>query len=95
MANRLISHYSAITVFNDLQPFGEKTVARKLTIVGSNAGKVEIATDTLEAATNVSEGIFTLPGVKPVYTSDAEDQRFTQPVAVYTVNLRFLAGMDK
>ena len=23
--------------------------------------------------------------MKPVYTSDAEDQRFTQPVAVYTV----------
>jgi hypothetical protein len=78
-------HYSAITVFNDLQPFGEKNVARKLTIVGSSTGKIEIAIDALEPATNVSEGIFTLPGVKPVYTSEAEDQRFTQPVAVYTV----------
>jgi len=78
-------HYSAITVFNDLQPFGEKTLARKLTIVGTSAGKIEIAIHTLEPATNVSEGIFTLAGVKPVYTSEPEDQRFTQPVAVYTV----------
>lgn len=78
-------HYSTITVFNDLQPFVEKTVARKLTIVGSSAGKIEIAIETLEPATNISEGIFTLSEVKPVYTSDAEDQRFTQPVAVYTV----------
>ncbi len=77
-------HYSAVTVFNDLQPFGEKTVARKLTIIGST-GKTEIAIDTLEPAPNVSDEIFTLPGVKPVYTSEAEDQRFTQPVAVYTV----------
>ena len=77
--------YSTITVFNDLQPFGEKTVARKVTIVGSSVGKIEIAIDTLETATNVSEGIFTLAGVKPVYTSEGEDQRFTQPVAIYTV----------
>ena len=77
-------HYSAITVFNDLQPFADKNVARKLTIVGSSAGKIEIAIDTLEPAAKVSEEIFALPGVKPVYTSDAEDQRFTQPVAVYT-----------
>jgi len=78
-------HYSAITVFNDLQPFGEKTVARRLTIVGNSAGKIEIAIDTLESATKVGEEVFALPGVKPVYTSDAEHQRFTQPVAVYTV----------
>ena len=26
-----------------------------------------------------------LPGVKPVYTSDDENERFTQPVAVYTI----------
>ena len=48
-------HYSAITVFNDLQPFGAKTVARKLTIVGSSAGKIEIAIDVLEPAAKVSE----------------------------------------
>ena len=67
-----------------MQPFADKNVARKLTIVGSSAGKIEIAIDTLEPAAKVSEEIFALPGVKPVYTSDAEDQRFTQPVAVYT-----------
>jgi len=78
-------HYSAITVFNDLQPFGQKTVARKLTILGSSADRIEITIDTLEPATNINDGIFALPGVKPVYTSDDEDERFTQPVAVYTV----------
>jgi TonB family protein len=79
-------HYTTVTVFNDLEPFGEKTIARKLTIVGGNAGgKIEITIDSLEPSANVSEGIFTLAGVKPVYTSEAEDQRFTQPVAVYTV----------
>ncbi len=78
-------HYSAITVFNDLRSFGEKTVARKLTIVGTSAGKIEIAIDTLESAANVDEGIFTLAGVKSVYTSETEDQRLTHPVAVYTV----------
>lgn len=78
-------HYSAIAIFNDLQRFGQKTVARKVTIIGSSASKIEIAIDTLEPATNVSEGIFTLAGVKPVYTSDTEDERFTQPIAVYTV----------
>lgn len=78
-------HYSAITIFNDLQPYGDKTVARKLTIIGSSAGKVEIAIDTLEPAKNASDELFALPGVKPVYTSDVEDQRFTQPVAVFTI----------
>ena len=78
-------HYSAVTVFNDLQPFGEKTVARKLTILGSSAGKIEIAIDTLEPAGNVSEDVFRMEGVKPLYTSEGEDERFTQPNAVYTV----------
>ncbi len=78
-------HYSAITIFNDLQPFGQKAVARKLIIVGGSAGKVEITIDTLEPATNVNEAIFTLVGVKPVFTTDTEDERFTQPVAIYTV----------
>jgi TonB family protein len=79
-------HYSAVTVFNDLEPFQEKIVARKLTIVGGNAGgNLEITIDLLEPAANVSEGILTLAGVKPVYASEAEDERFTQPVAVYTV----------
>ena len=78
-------HYSAVTVFNDLQPFGDKVVARKLTIVGNSAGAIEIAITTLEGATNVGEEVFTLSGVKPVYTSDTADERFTQPIAVYTV----------
>jgi hypothetical protein len=78
-------HYSAITIFNDLQPFGQKTVARKLAILGSSAGKIEIGIDALEPATKVDEAIFTLAGVKPVFTTDTEDERFTQPVAVYTV----------
>jgi TonB family protein len=76
--------YSTVTVFNDLEPFGGKTVARKLTLAGST-GKIEIAIDKLEAATKISEGAFTLAGVKPVYTADALDERFTQPVPVYTV----------
>jgi TonB family protein len=79
------SHYSAVTVFNDLQPFREKTVARKLTIVGSNAGKIEIAIYTLEPVEKVSEDIFRMDGVSPLYTSEDKDERFTQPVAVYTV----------
>jgi hypothetical protein len=78
-------HYSAVTVFNDLQPFGEKTVARKLTILGSSAGKIEIAIDTLEPAGNVSEDVFRVEGVQPLYTSEEEDERFIQPNAVYTV----------
>jgi TonB family protein len=78
-------HYSAVTIFNDLEPFGAKTVARKLAIVGTASGNVQITIDLLEPMANVSEEIFTLAGVKPVYTSEAEDERFTQPVAVYTV----------
>jgi len=78
-------HYSAITVFNGLQPFGEKTVARRVTITGAAASKVQITIEMLEPATNVNEAIFTVAGVKPVFTSDNEDERFTQPVAVYTV----------
>ena len=59
-------HYSAVTVFNDLQPFGEKTVARKLTILGSSAGKIEIAIDTLEPAGKRGEKMFfRMEGVKP------------------------------
>ena len=57
-------HYSVITIFNDLQPFGAKTVGRKLTILGSTAGKIEIAIDTLEPAANIREEIFTLPRSK-------------------------------
>ena len=78
-------HYSAITIFNDLQPFGKKAVARKLTIIGSSAGKVEITIDMLEPATIVNEAVFSVAGVKPVFTTDTEDERFTQPVAIYTV----------
>jgi TonB family protein len=77
-------HYSAITIFNDLQPFGQKVVARKLSIMGSSAGKVEIGIDALEPATKLDEAIFTPTGVTPVFTSDTEDERFTQPVVIYT-----------
>jgi TonB family protein len=78
-------HYSTLTVFNDLQPFGEKPVARKLTMLGGDVNKMEITIDTLEPAPNVSETLFSISGVKPLYTSGEEDQRFTQPLAVYTV----------
>lgn len=80
-------HYSTLTVFNDLQPFGGKTVARKLTTLGGDVNKMEIMIDTLEPAANVSESLFSISGVKPLYTSAEEDQRFTQPRAVYTVKL--------
>jgi hypothetical protein len=78
-------HYSTLTVFNDLQPFGEKTIARKLTTLGGEVNKMEITIDTLGPAPNVSETLFSFSGVKPLYTSGEEDQRFTQPRAVYTV----------
>jgi hypothetical protein len=76
---------STLTVFNDLQPFGEKTIARKLTTLGGEVNKMEITIDTLGPAPNVSETLFSFSGVKPLYTSGEEDQRFTQPRAVYTV----------
>ena len=78
-------HYSTLTVFNDLQPFGEKTVARKLTMLGGDVNKMEITIDSLEPAANVSESFFSISGVKPIYTRGEEDQRFTQPGAVYIV----------
>jgi len=78
-------HYSILTVLNDLQPFGEKTVARKITLLGGDVSKLEIVIDTLEPAANVSEGIFNISGAKPLYTSETEDRRFTQPRAVYTI----------
>jgi hypothetical protein len=78
-------HYSILTVFNDLQPFGEKTVARKLTTLGGDVNKLEITIDTLEPATSVSEGLFILSGVKPLFNFGDQDQRFTQPHAIYTV----------
>lgn len=43
-------HYSTFTVFNDLQPFGEETIARKLTTLGGDVNKMEITIDTLEPA---------------------------------------------
>jgi TonB family protein len=79
-------HYSMVTIFNGLKPFGDKTIARKLIMEGGNAaGNIEITIDLLEPTANISEEVFTLAGVKPVYTFDAEDRRYTQPVAVYTV----------
>jgi TonB family protein len=77
--------YSTVTIFNELQPFGEKTVARKLTIIGSSVGKIDVNIDTLEPSTHANEQVFTLTAMKPVYTADTEDERFTEPVAVYTV----------
>ncbi|MGP0018615.1 MAG: TonB family protein [Candidatus Sulfotelmatobacter sp.] len=77
--------YSTLTVFNDLQPFGGKTVARKLTMLGGDVNKMEIAIDTLEPATNVSESLFSMSAVNPLFSSGDEDQRFTQPRVIYTV----------
>jgi TonB family protein len=78
-------HYSTLTIFNDLQPFTGKIIARKLTMLGGDVNKVEITIDSLKPAANVSESLFSIAGVKPVYTSGDEDQRFTQPRAVFTV----------
>jgi hypothetical protein len=77
-------HYSMLTVFNELQTFGGKTVARKLTVIGGDVHKMEITIDTLEANPNVSESTFSMPGVKPLY-SDEEDERFTQAQVIFTV----------
>jgi Gram-negative bacterial TonB protein C-terminal len=77
-------HYSILTVFNDLQAFGEKTVARRLTTLDGDLNKMEISIETLEPAANVNEGIFSMDGVKPLYSSETEDERFTQPKVVYS-----------
>jgi outer membrane biosynthesis protein TonB len=79
------NHYSTLTVFNDFQSFGEKTVARKLTTLGGDVNRMETNIDTLEPAANVSESIFRISGAKPIFTSGEEDRRFTQPRAIYTV----------
>jgi hypothetical protein len=76
--------YSIITVFNDLQSFGEKSVAGKLTMLGGDVTRMDITVDTLEPATDANESIFRVAGAKPVFTSADEDGRFTQPGAVYT-----------
>jgi hypothetical protein len=78
-------HYVHLTVFNDLQMFGEKNFARKLTLLGTDVKKMEITVDTLELAKDVNQTIFQLPGTKPVFTKEEEDQRFTQPQLIYTV----------
>jgi len=75
-----------LTVFNDLLPFGTKAVARKLTVLGGDVKQMDIVVDALESITNVDEGILNITGVKPVYKSDDEDERFTPPRPVYTVN---------
>ena len=87
-------HYSTLIVFNDLQPFGGKTVARKLTTLGGDVNKMEITIDTLESVANVSESLFSI-SVKPLYTSGEPDQRFTQPRAVYTVKPSISRGHGK
>jgi TonB family protein len=78
-------HYSALTVFNDFQPFGAKNVSRKLTMMGGDVTKLEIILESLEVEPNVSDNTFTLTGVKPLYTSADEDGRFTQPRPVSQV----------
>jgi len=78
-------HYSTLTVFNNLQPFGGKTVARKLTMLGGDVNKMEITIDTLESVANVSESLFTISGAKLLYPSGENDERFTPARAVYTV----------
>lgn len=78
-------HY-LLTIFNDLQPFGNKTVARKVTILGGDVKKMEIMIDTLELAPNASESVFSAPGVKPLYKSGDEDERFTQARLLYKIN---------
>jgi hypothetical protein len=79
-------HYSNLTIFNELQAFGDRTVARKVTNFDSRGSKIEITIDTLEAVANVGDSTFQMTGVKPVFTSEEEeDRRFTQPRGVYTV----------
>ena len=79
-------HFSSVTIFNDLQSFEGKMVARKLTLMGADISKLDINIDTLERNVNPDENIFSVAGVKPLYTSAEEDVRFTQPHAVHTVN---------
>jgi len=79
-------HYSMLTVFNDLQTFNDKSVARKLTVVGGDVSRLEISIDTLEPASNVSDSLFQVSGKKPVFTSE-EEQRFTQPRLIYSTKL--------
>jgi TonB family protein len=79
-------HYSTMTIFNDLKPFGQKTVPRNLTSFDVDVNKMVITIDALEPAANVSDDVFKVPGVKPIFFAEAEgDHRFTQPRAVYTV----------
>jgi TonB family protein len=87
--------YSTVTVFNDLQPFTGKTVARKLTLLGTSAGKVEITIDALGAATNVDDSLFTVPGAKPLYTAAEQDQKFTQPRLIHREELSILGFRGK
>jgi hypothetical protein len=89
------SRHSIITVFNDLQPFGEKSVARKLTMLGGDVTRMDITVDTLEPATDANESIFRVAGAKPVFTSADEDGRFAPPRAVYTVKPSFRDGMGR
>jgi outer membrane biosynthesis protein TonB len=78
-------HYSSLTIFNGLQSFGDKTVARKLTNFDELGNKIDITIDTLEPAANVSDSAFQMTGAKPIFTSEEEeDQRFTHPRALYT-----------
>jgi len=77
-------HYSMTTVFNDLQPFGEKIVARKLLSTGGDVNKLEITVDTLDPSTNIDKSLFTFPEMKPLYTLGEHDQRYTQPRPIYT-----------
>lgn len=76
-------HYGMLTVFNDLQPFGNKKIARKVSTFDVLKGRIDITIDTLEATT-ASDDTFKLPGVKPLYTSEEGDGRFTPARLVYT-----------
>ena len=78
-------HYSNLAVFNDLRAFGNKTVARKVTLFGSDVSRLEIVIDTLEPAPLASESLLQMPGVKPIFTSADEAQRFTEPRVIHTV----------
>jgi TonB family protein len=77
------SHGSMQASFDDFEPFGEKSVPRKLRLQGDDVNTMEITIDTLEPARNVSDELFNIAGAKLAYTS-GEDQRFTQPLAIFT-----------
>ncbi|HTZ98071.1 MAG TPA: energy transducer TonB [Terriglobales bacterium] len=78
-------HYSTLTIYNDLKPFAGKNIARKLTNIGGDMGKMEISIDILEPVDKADESLFNVSGAKPVFTTKDDYERFTAPRVVYSL----------